>query len=256
MKNLLFCGCSYVAGNGFTLEKKEPRLWVNLIHQNLFKKFNLINSSIGGRSNSGIFQDAVFNITNNNIDTAFVCWTSMPRYEMHLGLELYPTRANFLPNVKHTTHTLNDITYSKKYLEEINNRFTALAHLHYEILNLIYYVNSLVKLSKQFDTKIYFVNSLCSWDTNYFQKLENVLPNEYTTFTQRIINSDNRDDLEIVNIYNKIHKEYSEAGGIQEHYWLNLYNSLRCNRIDVNNDNVHPGIKSNQLYYNLLSRHF
>jgi hypothetical protein len=254
MKNLLFCGCSYVAGSGFDLEKEEPGLWVNLIHQNLFKNFNLINSSRGGRSNSGIFQDAVFNITNTPIDVAFVCWTSMPRYEIELGLELYSTRAIFIPNSQQREHNLNNINYTKNYLQSLNDRFTALSHLHYEILNLIYYVNSLIALSKKFGTKIYFVNSLCPWDLDYFQKLENVLPNLYTSYTQEILNLKNRSDSEVYKLYNKIHKEYLAAGGIQENYWLNLYSSLRDNKIDTNQDSIHPGIESNQLFYNILSQ--
>jgi hypothetical protein len=35
--------------------------------------------------------------------------------------------------------------------------------------------------------------------------------------------------------------------------WLNLYSSMQANKIDVNNDNVHPGIKSNNLYFELFS---
>jgi hypothetical protein len=142
MKKVLFAGCSYVAGNGFTLGKEDPGLWVNLLHQNTqLKELELINSSMGGRSNSGIFQDAVWHLVQGNIDVAIVCWTCMPRYEMELGLETYATRSVFIPNSPQRDHNLHNITYSKEYLNKIRDQFTSLAHLHSEILNLVYYVN-------------------------------------------------------------------------------------------------------------------
>lgn len=255
MSKVLFAGCSYVAGNGFELHKNDPGLWVNLLHQNTqLKNFELINASRGGRSNAGIFQDAVWHLAKGDIEIAFVCWTCMPRYELDLGLETYDTRSVFIPNSPQRDHNLNTISYSKKYLDNIRDRFTSLAHVHREIVNLVYYVNSLVNLAKLANAKIFFVNSRCQWDNNYFQKLENVLPDQYTEFTKKNLNVDTRCDEEIFEIYNKMHREYAEAGGIQESHWLNLYNSLRSQIIDTNNDNTHPGYQSNQLYYKQFSQ--
>jgi hypothetical protein len=257
MKKILFSGCSYVAGIGFKLEKEEPGLWVNLLYRNTcLKNYNLINCSRGGRSNQGIFQDTVWHLTREHHEYAFVSWTSMPRYELELGLETYSTNATFLPNAPMRDHNINKITYTRQYLESIRDRFTTLAHLHFEILNLIYYVNSLVQLAKLINTKIFFINSICPWDQNYFNRLDNVLPDKYTTFTKHLIGVDNRDDEEIFNLYNKLHNEYDLAGGIQEQFWLNLYDSLRTQKIDVNDDGVHPGINSNQLYFKFLSQAF
>ena len=253
MKHVLFVGCSYVAGSGWELEQQDPHLWVNLLHRNTnLKQYSLINHSRGGRSNAGIFQDAVWNIGRYPIEYAFVSWTAMPRYELSLGLELYETRAGFMPNGQCFDWNLNDIRYSKKYLENIRDRFTTLPHLHFEILNLIYYVNALVDIGNRVGTKIFFVNSMCPWDQNYFTRLHSVLPNQYTKFTQKLINCDNRDDHEIFSLYDKLHNEYDQAGGIQESHWLNLYNSLVSQKVDVNSDGAHPGIKSNQLYYTQL----
>ena len=83
----LFAGCSYTSGGGFELEHKQPELWVNLLHKNFdqFKDTELLNVSVGGRSNAGIFQDAVSSILKYNVKYAFVSWTDMPRYELDLG---------------------------------------------------------------------------------------------------------------------------------------------------------------------------
>jgi hypothetical protein len=253
MKSVLFCGCSYVNGDGWPLAQADPNLWVNLLQDcELLKEHRVIIEAKGGRSNHGIFLDAVWNITHHNHQYAFVSWTSMPRYELELGLETYETRQFFSPNIRLREHRLNDIVYSADYLKKINDRFTALAHLHHEICDLVRYVNCLVKIAQQTDTKIFFINALCPWDQDYFLFLDNVLPNSYTEFTKQLINIDNRDDTEIYQIYQKMHAEYNAAGGIKAEHWLNLYQSLRSLLIDTNQDGCHPGLKSNQLYNQLL----
>jgi len=46
-----------------------------------------------------------------------------------------------------------------------------------------------------------------------------------------------------------IHNHYQEYGGIQEHYWLNLYNSQDNIKIDVvSNRDSHPGYASQTLF--------
>jgi len=255
MKHVLFIGCSFTAGTGWELEHKDPNLWVNLLHQNTqLKKYNLLNPSIGGRSNAGIFSDAVYNLTHFDCEYAFVAWTSSPRYELELGLELYTTRHLIIANVPGNQHNLNDCTYTPEYLNKIRDRVVSLAHPHYEILNLVYYVNSLIAIANLKNTKLFFINALCPWDQHYFTKLNNVLPSEYTAYTQEILNVINRADAECEQLYNKIHTQYQEIGGVQETHWLNLYDSLRLHRVDVNGDGSHPGKKSNQLYYEKLSQ--
>jgi hypothetical protein len=255
MNHVLFAGCSYTAGSGWELEHKDPNLWVNLLHQNTqLKKYNLLNPSIGGRSNAGIFSDAVYNLTHFDCEYAFVAWTSSPRYEMELGLEMYDTRHIIIPNAPSRQHNLNDCTYVPAYLNKIRDRVVSLVHPHYEILNLVCYVNSLIAIASLKNTKLFFINAICPWDQQYFTTLHNVLPSEYTAFTQEIINVVNRSDVECEQLYNKIHNQYYEMGGIQEKYWINLYDSLITQQIDVNSDGLHPGKKSNQLYYEKISQ--
>lgn len=250
----LFSGCSYTSGSGFDLEHAQPELWVNLLHNNVdqFKNTTLVNVSRGGRSNAGIFQDTVTSLLKYNVKYALVAWTDMPRYELDLGCETYISRACFAPAGKFINHNLHDIVYPKEYLEGINNRFTALANVHREIVNLLVYVNTLIDLAKLKNCKIFFINALCPWDDNYFSKLDNVLPNQFTKFTQDLLHTNTRSDQEVFEIYNKIHNEYAQTGGIHQDYWLNLNHSMRKLLIDVNGDGIHPGIKSNQLYYQLF----
>ena len=252
MAYTLFSGCSYTYGSGFSLEKDDPFLWVNLLHsQNRYlSKTQALNVSDLGRSNDGIFQDTVDSLLKHNVRYALVEWSSMPRYRVSLGLELYHTRVDFIPNSPITDINLNDINYTSTYLNSIRDRFTALANYHYEICNVIKFTNALINLAKLTDTLIFFINGLCPWDENYFVKLHNVLPSDYTDFTKNLLNVYSRNDDEIFKLYDKIHNEYNAVGGIQQEHWLNLYRSMRSQRIDVNNDNQHPGIMSNQNYCN------
>jgi hypothetical protein len=256
MRSVLFAGCSYTAGSGWPQDKLDPNLWVNLLHQNTkLNEYHMINCAQGGRSNSGIFADAVYNLTHNDCEYAFVAWTSSPRYQMQLGCEVYDTCCWFIPNSRIFDYNLNNINYTSSYLENIRDRFTTLAHLYGEILPVVSYVNSLTRLAKLTKTKIFFINGLCEWDNQYFIRLENVLPNQYTKFTKKLIDVDNRDNDEIFKIYSKIHNEYDQLGGIQESHWINLYNSMWSQMIDTNPDLAHPGIKSNQLYFQQISQH-
>lgn len=257
MSKILFSGCSYIDGVGFAEEKQDPNLWVNLLHQEnpWFRSLDLVNVGLRGRSNAGIFQDSIWHLTQDHFDFAVVSWTSMPRFEMELGLETYATRQVFVANGPTRTHNLNDIVYDQKYLAKIRDRLITLVHLHGEILNLVYYVNCLVKIAERQGTRIFFVNALCPWDKNYFVELKDFMPEEATEFTKKeIINLENRKDEEFFLLYKKIHTEYQQAGGIQEKHWLNLYNSLRQNKIDTNDDDLHPGIKSNKLYCKFLNQ--
>lgn len=258
MQYTLFSGCSYTAGSGFLQEKSDSELWVNIMHSCVseLSTTHLLNVAQGGRSNENIFSDSVYNLTKYNCKYAFVEWTSCPRYELNLGLEMYDTRQIFIPNVPTRDHTLNDCTYSASYLNKIRDRFTTLSHPHYEIRNLICYVNSLISVANLTGTKIFFINGLCPWDIDYFYRLTDVLPSSYTNFTKNILNVDNRDDKEIFAIYDKIHNQYNNSGGIHRDCWLNLYSSMSSQKIDVNSDNIHPGKMSNQLYAEHFSLEF
>lgn len=255
MKQVLFAGCSYTAASGFELGKDDPRAWVNLVHKNSWlAKYELNNVASGGRSNAGIFQDAVLHMSKGDTAVAFVAWTSVPRYAMHLGLETYDTSAIFVPNCELRDHNLHDIKYSKRYLHSIRDRFTSLAHPHYEILQLLDYVNALVNLARLAEIQLYFINALCPWDDGYFDRLSDVLPESYTEFTKQIIKTKTRDDAEVFEIYNNIHTQYEQAGGIQPRHWINLYGSFRQQLVDFNSDGRHPGTESNQLYYRQITQ--
>ena len=253
----LFTGCSFTDGAGFELGKTDPGLWVNLLHKNIkiLQNTNLVNFGVCAAINDQIFLNSVDYILKYNPKFIFVEWTSYPRHHFDLGLELYTSKVNFIPNCPIIGNfNLNDISYTTKYLENLRDRVVTLSHPHYDILKIVKYVNILINLSKSKKCSIFFINGGCGWDQDFFIKKENVSPWDYTNYTKKLLNANNRDDDEIYKLYDKIHNEYNDLGGIQEPYWLNLYDSFIENKIDVNTDHLHPGYKSNEKYFEFLSQ--
>ena len=272
MKKAIFSGCSFTAGNGWadtdlessarTEVKDHPNLWVNLCYQNIdyLNQFELINCGQGGASNTEIFETTVREISRfgNNIDIIFCQWTAMPRYNFNVGFELWATSESLQANNhSHDVNLNKGDSYPRAYINDLLGRLRVLHHLHWEILKVVDYTNIITKIANSIGIKkVYFINGLCPWDKNYFLELHNVKPSAYTNFTKtELLNMDTRDDSDIYELYKLAHNHYKSAGGINQSSWVNLYNSFRNQQIDVNFDQGHPGIKSNQIYYNKIKQH-
>lgn len=251
-----FIGCSYTAGTGFELEHNDPDFWPVILHNRIPQlcSTEYINLGIRGASNEIIFSAATNAILDHKPKYVFVQWSGYPRLHVLLGIETYPCTQMFSWDAELLDHNLHTVNYSAEYLSSIRDRFLSLEHQHNQIKNIVYYTNTLIKLVGQLNCKIFFVNGLCTWDQDYFVRRTDVLPSQYTQCTQKFLNVATRDDKEVFTLYNKIHTDYQQFGGIQETYWLNLYNSLMHNKIDVNQDNRHPGKQSNLLFFDLLSQ--
>lgn len=273
MKSVVFVGCSYTAGNGWvdtdpdTSTKAEakdhPNLWVNLCHTNIkqLKDLKLINLGKGGASNTEIFENTVRAMSEygNDIDTIFCQWTAMPRYNFNVGFELWNTSESLhnLEARKHDVNLNNGDQYPRQYIVDLMNRLKAMHHLHWEILKVVDYTNIITRLSRLSGVKnVFFINGACPWDKNYFLELTNATPEDYTNFTKtEILNIHTRDDKDIYQLYQLAHKQYNDTGGINSSKWTNLYNSFLNQILDTNFDNLHPGTKSNKLYYQIIKSH-
>lgn len=253
MNHTVFAGCSYTVGDGFEARENDSLLWVNQLHDKFFPNTIKTNLGISGASNTRIFHGILKALLSSPVSYAFVQWTSAPRYEVELGLETYDTQQLFIPSTPCRDHILHDIKYTKKYLETIRDRWVTLPHPWSEILKIVDYTNTIIQLAKLTNTKVFFINGLCPWDKNFFVRKIDVLPDQYTKYTQKLIKVNTRDDNEVLELYNKIHSNFDDIGGINEHLWLNLYESMNRNMIDLNSDNQHPGYKSNIKYYQMFS---
>jgi hypothetical protein len=252
MTHTLFTGCSFTAGGGFTDGKNHSSLWVNQLYDKLFLHTNKLNIATCGRSNAGIFQDTIKALTTYPVKYAFVQWTSLIRFNMELAFEMHDTFFTMVPGNKLTEHQYHNVKYSAKYLESISDRLVTLPHDCYEIFNLLEYTNSIIKLAEYTNTRVFFVNGLAPWDSNFFDKKINATPDQYTKYTQNILKTASRDHKASSELYDKMHDRFSKTGGINSLMWLNLYESMLNLRIDTNNDRRHPGVRSHDRYVELF----
>ena len=263
MSKVVFSGCSFTAGTGWNKDninadcKDYPDLWANLCCSKLdqLKNLELVNIGQGGASNTEIFKNTVRAIANygSDISVLFCQWTIVPRYNFNVGFELWSTSES-LAGLRKRLHDINlnrGDHWDRDYVTDLLDRLLVLHHLHGEIINVVEYANILQKIAKKYNIKLYFINGLCPWDQDYFVRLsEETMPIQFTKFTKKeILNIESRDNDDILKLYKIMHDDYDQAGGIDTSCWVNLYSPMNKNKIDVNYDNHHPGIKSNQLYF-------
>jgi hypothetical protein len=246
---VLIVGCSFAYGTGLTLENSDPKLWVN----QLFPAAEITNASKTGANNQWIFLETMSQLRKQNYDIVLVAWSAIPRYNFQVGIELYPVETMLRKSVDIKLNS--NVTIPGKWLDSIGANLDKIHNDHWDLLDLVKYVNTLIEL--QVNTKkgkLVFVNSLGPWANNYFEHKKIILPSDLDLYTQHLLEVDRRDDNDIFDLYNMIHTQYAEYGGIQEKYWLNLYNSLQNQLVDtVSSADFHPGYQSQELYTSYLA---
>ena len=251
-KKILAVGCSMTQGHGLELEVNDPVLWVNRVFGTLGEIHNLARS---GMNNQWIFHETVGAIlrTKNDYDIIVVGWSAIPRYNFHVGLELYPTVSR-LTNVDVCVN--NHVTVGGSWLERIGCDLKIIHNDHWDIVDLVKYVNVLIALHETSpDKQIFFVNTLSPWCQGYFDRKQISLPSDLDQYTQGLLQVETRTDEEVLALYTMIHDHYEEYGGIRESHWLNLYDSLRSLRIDtVSKTDIHPGYQSQEKYAKYLGK--
>lgn len=257
MKNLTaFCGCSFTEGIGLDGTKSNPSLWVNLVHKSAFPNSELLNLGAKGSNNEDVFLSSLTAISDSRCQTLFVQWTGLLRFHVNPSVELYPTSIFW----GGAGENINDVcvnpnlVFKKNYIEKVKNQFFDLMHPHYDIVKILKYtaiIDSLCKIQK---IKVFFINGLLPVDYNFFNPVTTSVrtPSDTTKFTQQILNADTRSDDEYFMLYDKIHKDYTETNGINCN-WLNLDRGYKESfYLDKGNDDLHPGIKSNQAFADFL----
>lgn len=263
---VLYAGCSYSSGSGFgeTIQVQDNKelwtdcqdakdIWPNLIHDRFFNSYGKNNIATGGNTNLKIFQQTAKELLTGKYKFAFVQWTNLIRHQYEIGFELYSTKQMAKVGVGALTHDLNIGKYHAKDIQKIHDRYLTLEHDQYRIVELIGFIHILCEIAKLKNTQVYFINGLCPWEKDHFRKKQNFMPSDLSDYTIDLLNVDNRDDEEIFNLYDKMHDQYQQAGGIQEDKWLNLYSSMHEGRIDRAKDKIHAGIISHKNYVEIFT---
>jgi hypothetical protein len=247
---VLVVGCSMTYGHGLVHESSDPDLWVNRIFPQ--EKYIVTNLSKSGHNNHWIFLETMSSLLTETYDIVLVGWSAIPRFNFYVGLELYSAQTMLADK---DINLNNNITISGKWLKSIGNNLKKIHNDHWDFLDLIKYINTLILIQeKKNNGQIFFVNTLGPWPNNYFTKKEINLPSDLTPFEQNLLQVDTRDDDEIFQLYDMIHKHYRTYGGICEDHWLNLYSSLRSMQIDnVSDTDPHPGYQSQKAFEQYLT---
>jgi hypothetical protein len=248
-KKVLVVGCSMTKGHGLKYESDDAELWVNKIFPE--DKYKVTNKAKTGRNNHWIFLETMSSLLTDTYDIVCVGWSAIPRFNFCVGLELYPTHT-MLNELDINLN--NNVTVSGKWLKTIGDNLRKIHNDHWDFLDLVKYVNTLILIQeKKNNGQIFFVNTLGPWPDNYFTKKQINLPSELARFEQNLLQVDTRDDDEIFQLYDMIHTDYQSYGGIQEDHWLNLYSSLKSMQVDVVSvTDTHPGYQSQQIFKQYL----
>lgn len=247
---VLAMGCSVTKGHGLKHESCDPDLWVNRIFP--ADQYKVHNRSMSGVNNQWIFLETMSEILLRPYDIVLVGWSAIPRFNFHVGLELYSTMTKL--NDDHDVNLNNYVTVTKKHLKSIGDNLLKLHNDHWDFLDLVKYVNALIKVQENLNQgKIFFVNTLGPWPNNYWVEKQFTLPSDLSLFEKNLLQVDTRNDDEIFRLYHMIHQQYAAYGGIQEDHWLNLYTSLKSMQTDqVSDTDCHPGYKSQIVFANML----
>ena len=254
IKKLLVVGCSFTKGTGLEGENKNKQLWINQLHKQCWPEYTLTNLSECGRNNEWIFHETMSKLSKEYYDLVLVAWTAIPRINLNIGFELYSTMTMF--NDKSIDVNINNgVTISGRFLKKLGNDLRKLHHDHWDILDLIKYINVLTEIQSHRQGKILFVNALCPWSDDFFEKKKLSTPSDMSVYEQEFFSISNRDDEEIFKLYEKMHEQYSYYGGIHEELWLNLYESLHHLQIDMASDtDQHPGLLSQDIFVEKLKQ--
>lgn len=228
---LLIGGCSLSSGWGFQKNNIHYN-WPNQIAKKL--DADLVNVSVTGYDNQGIFLNFIEQIINNEFDLCLLQVTSL-------------TRIVLSPNV-HGHRLVNADNISNGFLNntEYQDWYKKFALLNQGIehwnrlVKIISIVQKLVKQGK----KIKFVNGLLNWDQELFS-----CPSK-SSFIKNTIDFDNIVDSDI-DKFTKV--MYNQAKTIDLDLWVNPFNpfsKLQTDTIAIGDS--HPGIKSHQHFTNLI----
>jgi len=247
ISKILIAGCSFANGSGLPGESTNSRIWANQLANKLHAK-SVKNIAKTGANNQWIFLETVSALIKDTYDLVLVEWSAIPRYKINVGLELYSTDSM----LDRSINLVGKETISATWLNDLKNSLLKLHNDHWDILNLVKYINVLIELqTKSRSGEIFFINGLCPWSDQYFVKKPFNLPSDLDKYTYDILQADQRDDSEALQLYDMIHRQYQEYGGIQESRWLNLYESQMKTKIDtVSSTDLHPGYASQDMYSN------
>lgn len=240
-----FIGCSFTVGEGLDHEKDDQNNYTNIL-ANHYSADIITNLSVKGNSNYNIFITALNEILFNTPDKIFVQWSALNRLWVYPG----PDTELTLSHTIRSDYKYGDIYYSKKQLQEFTNAYHILNHDYKNLITLINYCNILTRIS---NCQIIFINGLLPWTQEISDKNTAINFSEnLSAYSKELLGFNTNDDDKLNKFFSKLNVEVTS---LDKKYWVNMFNSLKNQAIDLGNDNAHPGIKSHHWYADMIIKY-
>lgn len=236
----VFTGCSLTVGEGLDGEKFDKNNYCNLIADHFSAE--CINLAHKGNSNYRIFMAALNEILTNKADRVFVQWSGLSRHWLFPG----PDTRLTVP-LTDEDYFYKDIHLSKQQIRMFNDQFLILNHDYQNLLTIINYSNILASLGN-----VTFINGMIPWTDDIINFSHNMPLDTLSSYTKSMIDFDSRGDAEIYKFLTDLSESVSS---LDQSLWVNMFAPLVKIKIDLGNDNAHPGIKSHIKFANTIIKH-
>lgn len=234
--NILVVGCSYSAECGFV----DPigKVW----HHYIPKIHNVTNLSVGGNSNYKIFIKTYTELLSNGYyDLVLIQWSAIHRLSLNNGLSIYDNPQNF------TLCKPANRSFKKFYADWVNN----FIHTRIELSEFLSLISSLSYFLNSKKIPYVFIKGV----DNFFSDLNfNDWKQCSDKFLDSVLYRNQLPDWEINEFYYPLHNQFVLMKELSKTKWLNLTDKdWYSSRIDLADDELHPGIKTNELFYNQVN---
>lgn len=243
-KKVLFAGCSFTDDCGFE-DKNLDQHWVRLFSNHYDCYFT--NIAIGGMSNFEIFTRTVEATSDQPYDLVVVLWSEISRRWMYYSDNNVDDWTNITQMKGFNISNTSAETISKMIATYFNNDYVNLKHWLTYIIALDGYFQNKKQpyvFAKGFDNYINSFNSAKHTVDSGFEIDPEIKP---------LLDFDNRPDYYILE---KIKVIQNLIRSVDQQAWVNLFDkSFYESKIDVADDQKHPGPLSNKNFVNQLIEH-
>lgn len=228
---ICFNGCSITQGVGYPEEQRKNFVYPWLVSQAV--NFDLDNIAVGGSSNYQIFLRSAKAVISQKYKIVITQWSALNRLWLYPG----PDTSFFVNDQNNHEFNYRNIHLSKSQKKHLQDTLLILNHDWKNIFDLIDYCLILEALAKE-HTKLIFVNGLLPWTSDLVVPVGNNLDSSLSDYTKEILDFDNRDDKEIVLLFQQLQTKFKT---LNQNLWVNLFDSIQQNVVDRAPLDNHPG---------------
>lgn len=245
MTRVCWNGCSFTVGEGFSEHQRDQYIYDRLVSKQF--GFESTNIAVSGSSNLEIFKRSAQEILDKKYDIVVTQWSALNRLWLYPG----PDCTFFLNDTKYPDFKYRDIYIDSSTKSLLRKMFLLLNHDYHNLLDLVKYCRILECMSTALNVKIIFVNGLVPWTDDLTRTLLlSDINNSLSDYSKSILDFDHRNDTEIIMFFQELQKKFLS---IDQHLWVNLFDSMIDNSPDTGPEGHHPGPLSHQIMATKIS---